>query len=338
MKSYQTLSVESPANIAFIKYWGQRDSQLVLPYNDSFSMNLSACKTIIDIDFYEDTAIKEMEIQEFGSQTYRKSSALELEKVTSFYPLAKKILHAQGDFGYRIRSRNTFPLKAGIASSASFFSALAYAFMRGFDQQIPEKDLSILARRTGSGSAARSVPDGFVWWQAGDTSETSFAYSIADHDAWDIVDIVLVVSTSEKKVSSQKGHQDATTSPYFLNRQSMLPDISQAIRTSFEERNFTRFGELLEQESMQFHSILMTQIPPLFYWSGRTLEIFRAIVELRKKGIECYATTDAGENVHLIAKAADADSLVSYFQTNHSIEHCIVNHSARGTRERSQQS
>ena len=41
----QTATAVACANIAFIKYWGQRDSALTLPTNGSISMNLDGCLT-----------------------------------------------------------------------------------------------------------------------------------------------------------------------------------------------------------------------------------------------------------------------------------------------------
>jgi len=41
----------SPANIAFIKYWGKRDSKINLPFNNSISMNLSNCLTTTTVEF-----------------------------------------------------------------------------------------------------------------------------------------------------------------------------------------------------------------------------------------------------------------------------------------------
>lgn len=333
MKAYKTVTIHSPANIAFIKYWGQRDPELVLPFNDSFSMNMSACTTELVIEFFTDSSIQQMEIKEFQKDQYRPSTEKELQKVQTFYPVAKKFLNAESNFGFSIRSSNSFPLKAGIASSASFFSALAYAFMIGFEKQLPEDQLSVLARLTGSGSAARSIPDGFVWWNARTSSETSYAYSLGKPEDWDIVDIVLVLNTQEKKVSSQAGHRDAPSSPYFQSRQEQLITVTAAMKKAFESRDFTQFGTLLEQEAIHFHSILMTQTPPLFYWSGKTLDVFRDVVDLRAAGVECYATTDAGENVHIIAKESMVDQIVSFFNKKAEIETIIINKPAPGTRQ-----
>lgn len=70
-----------------------------------------------------------------------------------------------------------------------------------------------MARLSGSGSASRSIPDGFVIWNKGSIddeqgiSASSYAESIEPPNYWDIVDIVVLVSSKEKLVSSQEGHK-----------------------------------------------------------------------------------------------------------------------------------
>lgn len=325
-------TVVSPSNIAFIKYWGQRDSSLVLPCNDSFSMNLSACVTEIAAEFFEDPAVRELEIMEYGSGSYTQATEAELSAVTDYYNVAKRYLRAESDFGFRLRSKNTFPKKAGIASSASFFSAMALVLARGFGRVLAERELSILARLSGSGSACRSIPDGFVWWHAGHDSASSYAESIAPAEAWALADIVLIVSEGEKRVSSRDGHKWARTSLYYEDRQNRLSSVSLAMREAFERKDFTRFGTLLEGESFNFHAIMMTQQPPLLFWSDRTVRVLSEIHAMRRDGIEAYATIDAGENVHLICEAKTVESVLRRLAGNPAIRDSIVNYPAIGAR------
>ena len=44
-------TAKSPANIAFIKYWGKKNPRFNIPYNDSISMNLSNCITTTTVEF-----------------------------------------------------------------------------------------------------------------------------------------------------------------------------------------------------------------------------------------------------------------------------------------------
>lgn len=324
--------IKSPANIAFVKYWGQKDHQNTLPFNDSFSMNLSNCYTELEFEVLEDVLIREMEIREFKATEYKKATEAEMNKVLHFYTNAKEFLKVTHDIGFRIKSSNSFPKKAGIASSASFFSALALAFAHAFKKELSQKELSILARLSGSGSASRSIPDGFVWWHAGSDSESSFAESIATANEWDIVDMVLVLSGQEKKVSSADGHILATTSPYYVKRQEQLPTILDTIKTAFQNKDFTAFGTAVEQEAINFHSILMTQQPPLYFWSNKTIPCIKDIVNQRQNGLEGYFTIDAGENVHLLCQKKDITSFENYFKAQDYVEDIIINYACEGAK------
>lgn len=325
-------NIKSPANIAFVKYWGQRDHSQVIPCNDSFSMNLSHCFTEINFSTLDNVSQKEMFIKEFKHTEYKQATQSEMDKVLSYYEVIRKYLKVEEDIGFTIRSGNSFPKKAGVASSASFFSAMALAFSHAFGKTLSEKELSILARLSGSGSACRSIADGFVWWYAGSSSDDSFAESIAQPEYWDITDLVLVLSYKEKTTSSADGHIGAQSSPYFGSRQKQLPTILSEMKNAFIKKDFTHFGTLVEQEAINFHSILMTQVSPLFFWSDRTIKCIKEIVNLRTKGLEGYFTIDAGENVHLICQSKDAEKLIAHFHKEEYVEDIISNKAAVGTR------
>lgn len=327
----RSIKVKSPANIAFIKYWGQIDGDLILPYNDSFSMNLSGCFTTIDLQVTRSKK-QELYIKNYKSKIFKKAEGPALEKVLKLYETTKVYVNAHTNFGFKIYSQNSFPKKAGIASSASFFSGLALAFVTAFGETLSEKDLSILARLSGSGSACRSIPDGFAWWHKGQNGSSSFAESKAPSEYWDLSDIVLILNYDEKKVGSQEGHKNAATSPFFQHRladvEKRLKDIDQA----FALKNFRQFGRLIEDEAISMHSVMMTQRPPLYFWSGHTVEVIKKLIELRKTGIEGYFTIDAGENIHVICEKHNEEELVAYFNKQREVKDIIVNHPAKGAR------
>lgn len=328
------IKVKSPANIAFIKYWGQRDKKLILPYNDSFSMNLSNCYTEVKMEILEDEGIKELYIKDYQKTSFEKNEGEALEKVKKFFGIAEKFLKKKIKFGFRIYSLNSFPKKAGIASSASFFSAIALAITNALEMErkISQKNLSILARLSGSGSACRSIPDGFVWWQKGKESSDSFAYSIAPASFWKIFDMVLILSTDEKKISSFEGHQKVLTSPFFKLRLTDLRKRIKMIRRAFLKKDFTLFGNLVEEEALSMHFVMMTQKPPLFYWSGKTIELMKEVLTLRKNGVEVYFTLDAGENLHLIYQKKDELKVKKYFKSHPLVIDLINNSPSIGAR------
>jgi diphosphomevalonate decarboxylase len=205
----------------------------------------------------------------------------------------------------RVDSRNNFPAGAGMASSASAFAALTLAGVAAAGLALSERELSALAR-LGSGSAARSVPAGFVEWQTGDTHEQSFAVSIAAPDHWALSDVIAVISRGQKATGSTGGHALAGTSPLQAARLAAAPERLQRCREAVLTRNFPALAEIVEADSNLMHAVMMTSVPPLFYWEPHTFAILRAVRQWRAEGLPVCYTIDAGPNVHCLCPAEAA--------------------------------
>lgn len=333
MKQTNRVSIiKSPANIAFIKYWGRSSTKDILPLTDTFSMNLSNCYTIVRLEVVDDSGVQELFIKDYKAETHKQDTGTALLKVQQYYARAKKYLGVTKNFGFRIYSENSFPKKAGIASSASFFSAQALAFATLFEKKLPEKQLSILSRLSGSGSAARSVCDGFVVWKKGANSTNSYAQSIAPATYWKLVDLVLILTYQEKKAGSGEGHEGAHTSPFLSCRISSTKKRIRHMLDTFKTKDFVTFGRLIEEDAVSMHAVMMTQSPPLYYWSGATMEVIKKTLALREQGIEAYFTIDAGENVHIICEKKNEKKVFSYFSKLKEVQEIISNDPAVGTR------
>ena len=209
----------------------------------------------------------------------------------------------------RVDSTNNFPMGTGIASSASGFAALTLAASAALDLGLSERELSMLAR-LGSGSAARSIPAGFVEWQAGDSHETSFARSFAPPGHWPLVDVIALVSRAHKRTGSSAGHETARSSPFQPARVASAGERLRSLKTAIMDRDFARFAEIVEADSNMMHAVMMTSEPPLFYWAPLSLAIMAAVRRWRldENLAVCY-TLDAGPNVHCICAAEDADAV-----------------------------
>jgi len=162
-------------NIAFIKYWGNRNDQLRLPVNGSISMNLDGLFTQTTVTFETNL---DKDILTLNDQIADQQATA---RISSFLDLVRNL--AKNDLKAHVVSTNNFPTGAGIASSASAFAALSLAATAAIGLNLSEAELSRLARR-GSGSACRSVPGGFVEWRAGNSDLDSYAISIAGPDHW----------------------------------------------------------------------------------------------------------------------------------------------------------
>ncbi|MBI5824697.1 MAG: diphosphomevalonate decarboxylase [Chloroflexi bacterium] len=278
-------------NIAFIKYWGNRDNALRLPVNGSISMNLDGLFTRTTVSFQPSLPFDELIIN--GHAVMGKG----LTRVSYILDLVREMAGLK--INAEVMSENNFPAGAGIASSAAAFAALALASSRAAGLTLSEAQLSRLARR-GSGSASRSIPAGFVEWQMGNNEEDSFAFSIAPVDHWNLVDCVAIVNSAHKKTGSTEGHAIAGTSPLQNARVADTPRRLEICRNAILNKDFEAFANIIEHDSDMMHSVMMTSNPPLMYWQSATVEIFHQVREWRASGLPVGYTVDAGANVHVI--------------------------------------
>ncbi|ETZ04929.1 diphosphomevalonate decarboxylase [Holospora undulata HU1] len=156
---------KAPINIALCKYWGKRNKELNLPQTSSISIALPYyTTTTISIAQDKDRIFlngKEVSLDsEFGRRTIDFLNLIRQNK----------------NIFLKIETNNDLPTSAGLASSASGFAAFVIALNDIFNWNLTNEKLSILARM-GSGSAARSIPPGFVYWQAGKKADGTDSYA-----------------------------------------------------------------------------------------------------------------------------------------------------------------
>jgi diphosphomevalonate decarboxylase len=287
-------------NIAFIKYWGNQNQDLRIPANSSLSMNLAELETRTQVSF--DPSLQEDHLILDGKPVAGEG----LERVRTLLGRIREL----GDLSApaKVISQNNFPAGAGIASSASAFAALAMAGAKAAGLKLSEKELSALAR-TGSGSASRSIPGGFVEWQAGKDHGTSYAYSIAEPEHWELVDLVALISSEHKEIGSTRGHQLADTSPLQTARVDDAERRLKICRKAILEQDFPIFANIVEEDSSLMHAVMMTSKPPLYYWQPGTMEVMQAVEAWREDEIAVCFTIDAGPNVHVICLESEKDEV-----------------------------
>lgn len=311
----RTATAFANPNIAFIKYWGNRDNTLRLPVNGSISMNLEGLSTRTTVSFQASLPFDELIInghEVTGAGLDRVSYILDIIR-----GLANIREHAE------VMTENNFPSGAGIASSASAFAALALAGSKAAGLGLSESALSRLARR-GSGSAARSIPSGFVEWQMGSTDEDSYAFSIANQEHWKLVDCVAIVSDSHKKTGSTEGHVIAPTSPLQEARVADAPRRIELCRNAILNRDFELFASIVELDSDMMHSVMMTSLPALHYWMPASLNVMSAVREWRSNGLPVCYTVDAGPNVHVICPETEAQIVNEHLREIDGVKDVLV--------------
>lgn len=296
----QSATAQANPNIAFIKYWGNRNHELRLPSNGSISMNLDGLYTRTQVTFDPELAADTLLLNGQPAEDPAR------QRVSAFLDVVRSL--AGLDLFAQVASANNFPTGAGIASSASAFAALSLAASAAAGLQLDEPALSSLARR-GSGSACRSVPGGFVEWQTGEGESDSYAYSIAPAEHWKLNDCIAVVSREHKPTGSTQGHAMADTSPLQADRVSSAPERLKKCRRAILARDFEALAAVAELDSNMMHAVMMTSQPILLYWEPATIEIMRTVQEWRGGGLPVFYTIDAGPNVHVICPAESVDQV-----------------------------
>ncbi len=289
-------------NIAFIKYWGLADEDRKIPANGSISMNIGCLSTRTTVDYSDH--FNEDHLVLNGHEI----SGPALKRVQNFMDQVRRL--AGETLFAEITSENNFPIGAGVASSASGFAALALAAASAIGLNLSEPKLSSLAR-FGSGSACRSIPDGFAEWRTYPESGESFAYSIAPSDHWSLVDCIAVLDTDHKAVGSESGMRTAVSSPL---QDARIKDAEQRLdrcRVAIQDRNFDALAKVTELDSNMMHAVMMTSDPPLFYWQPQSLAIMKAVQSWQNEGLSVTYTLDAGPNVHVITTKQNMGEVLS---------------------------
>ncbi len=298
-------AVASP-NIAFIKYWGNRDPALRLPANASLSMTLANLQTETTVIFDDRLDSDQIEID--GSPAAEKAAS----RVTLHLDLIRT-LSGSPAFA-RIRSQSNFPAGAGIASSASAFAALTAAASAAAGLELNKKQLSILARR-GSGSAARSIFGGFVQLFSGNVNEDGYAEQLAPADHWQLVDLIAVVNKEHKSTGSSEGHHLAPTSPIQAVRVQDAAHRLEICKKAILQKDFLALAQIVVLDSNLMHSVMMTSDPPLLYLEPESISIMKHVTRWRENGLDVCYTVDAGPNVHCICSSSDSFEVESQLRS-----------------------
>ncbi|BBA98094.1 putative diphosphomevalonate decarboxylase [Actinacidiphila reveromycinica] len=296
-------------NIALIKYWGKRDEDLVLPRVDSLSMTLDVFPTTTRVRLRADAAHDQVTLN--GAPARGEA----LRRVVAFLDLVRE--RAGRAHRAVVDSENTVPTGAGLASSASGFAALAVAAAAAYGLDLDATALSRLARR-GSGSASRSVFGGFAVWHAGPARGTAQEADLASHAEpvptgdLDPALVVAVLDAGPKEVSSRTAmRRTVDTSPLYESwAASSGADLAE-MRAALLAGDIETVGEVAERNALGMHATMLAARPAVRYMTPATLAVLDRVLRIRRDGVPAYATMDAGPNVKVLCRRADAGQVAA---------------------------
>ncbi|MBN2082732.1 diphosphomevalonate decarboxylase [bacterium] len=284
------------ANIALCKYWGKLGPDNA-PATPSLSLALDGLATTTSV-----TAINRQ--QDVVLLDGQPAAGAARRRVLEFVDRWRTYTLVSGHF--RIESHNDFPTAAGLASSASAYAALTVALAGHAVAELPTGALSRLARM-GSGSAARSITGGLSALGAG-RDPAAQLLAPAGEVPWGMV--VAVVEAPAKEISSREGMElSRRTSPFY--RAWVLTDRYhyRELAGALKSWDLAKTGELMEENMLAMHACMLTTQPALIYWSPATLAVLHALREWRRKGLNAWATIDAGAHVALLCDQRDLNKV-----------------------------
>eukprot|EP01061_Rhynchopus_euleeides_P033698 TRINITY_DN5669_c0_g1_i2.p1 TRINITY_DN5669_c0_g1~~TRINITY_DN5669_c0_g1_i2.p1 ORF type:complete len:410 (+),score=160.99 TRINITY_DN5669_c0_g1_i2:74-1231(+) len=312
MPSDNTVTVITPINIAFIKYWGKVDEELIIPCNDSFSITLSTDQfrtktSVVAGEFEKDRLWLNGAEEELGSSG---RLANVLNAVRQTLPAEQRALKVH------IVSENNFPTAAGMASSAAGLSALAYALVTLFKSPA---DVSVLAR-IGSGSACRSVLGGFVKWIKGTSPDGSDSKALQhlSEKGWPAMNVLCLVTKADKKdVSSTSGmRRSVATSPLMADRVAKrVPERMELVSEAVSKQDFESFAAITMADCEDFRAVCRSSDPPVDYWNDKAEKIVQLVHAFNdhEGRLRVAYTYDAGANAFIFAEAETLPRLVAFF-------------------------
>ena len=276
-------------SLALTKYWGKAVKGDNIPATPSLAVTLGGVYTETRAAAAEEDSVRVDGVLQ------------EPSRFASFFDVLRESL------GITLRfaavSTNSFPTSAGMASSSSGFAALAGACARAAGSEPSLSDLSAIAR-VGSASAARAVFGGFSILPAG----AHRARPVCGPEHWpDLRIVVAITHRGPKPVSSRRAMEETRAgSPYYFSwikeSAALLPDALRAL----ENRDLELLGETARRSYCLMHAAILAARPPLLFWLPATVAVIHACAEMRAEGIGAWETIDAGPQVKVLCREADA--------------------------------
>ena len=125
-----------------------------------------------------------------------------IKEIINQFKILKPELN-KNPYSYIIKSKNTFPIKSGCASSASSMSSLVICINKALKLNLSKDKLSQISR-IGSGSACRSIINGISEWVK-EGKNNSHAIQLYNKDYWKLNVMLIIVNQNKKEISSSDG-------------------------------------------------------------------------------------------------------------------------------------
>jgi len=276
---------------ALVKYHGMKDWKLRIPYHDSISVNTTC--------LYSEVKVTERKDGRLLVEGEENPDALRRLETVSKRLTGKPFK----ELGIRIDSKNTPGVEGkGLGFSSSAGAALTFALNHAVSKGKP--DLSELSKvsRLFAASASRTLVGGYSRLYAGKGDEDTYSVKFADETDLPLKTIIVPLPSS---VRTETAHEEVESSPFFKARIESATKRCDKVEKAIKGGDLRALGELVEQDTLELHSVTMTGKNHMIVMSPDTIKVITKVRELRSNSVDAYFSMQTGPSVFINTTAED---------------------------------
>lgn len=302
----RTAYAEASPSLALIKYWGKQQSGVNIPATTSIAVGLAALRTRTTVRTAGTINLSHTRDKSPGFSVTIDGAAQDPDRFTAVISAlrarARELERPQAEDPLEIDSHNNFPTAAGVASSSSGLAALVLALDTYFELGLDPQDASRIARE-GSGSAARSVYDGFTRFDAG----ASAARRLYPARHWPELRVLVAITDSGPKTTGSRSGMNHTreTSPFYRPWVDDSVALAEAATKALEARDLEALGTHMRESYLRMTGSMLAASPAVIYWKPESLALIELCARLRDEGLAAWETMDAGPQVKILTTQHD---------------------------------
>jgi diphosphomevalonate decarboxylase len=269
---------------ALVKYHGLKDWKLRIPYHDSISVNTTCLYSEARISGAAGALLVE------GREN---PDALRRIEIVSQRLAGKKF----ADLGLRIESRNTPGVQGkGLGFSSSAGAALTFGIAYALTGRTQDMEQLSRVSRLFAASASRTIVGGFSRLYAGKGDEDTYSEKIADEKDLPLRTVIVPLPS---QVRTETAHEEVESSPFFKARIESATKRCDLVEKAIRGGDLDRLGELVEQDTVELHSVTMTGKNRMIVMSADTINVITKVRELRSNSVKAYFSMQTGPSVFI---------------------------------------
>lgn len=280
---------------ALVKYHGMKNWKLRIPYHDSISVNTTP--------LYSEVKVTEGRVSKLLVEGEENDDALR-----RLQPVSRK-LTGKGfeELKLSIDSKNMPGVDGkGLGFSSSAGAALTFAIDHAVNKSPSDPENLSRVSRLFAASASRTIVGGFSRLYAGEGDEDTYSEKFADEKDLPLRTVIVPLPSS---VRTEMAHEEVESSPFFKTRIESASKRCDQVEKAIRGGDFRILGELVEQDTMELHSVTMTGKNHLVVMSPDTIRVITKVRELRSNSVEAYFSMQTGPSVFINTTEEDVDKV-----------------------------